>query len=220
MVVHSLLIHMVANGNGLLNAAANAGGLTVMVLVDVSDGIHDSLTFNADVRAGTIAVVDSVRIDDMVTLSSSGSKCSGDHGHCHHSGQKDRCNPRNSLLSQFHKTTSKLFCVSEKEESLSRYNTFLFFWQMPALSMQEVQKNCQRNKFKSADALLRKMPGAVLRSGRPAGPAGSDPAAFQPGSCPAQRRRTPDRFQLVAPSVCAPPLRSRFSGSQNLHIIL
>ena len=150
---------------------------------------------------------------------SSGSKCSGDHGHCHHSGQNDRCNPRNSLLSQFHKTTSKIFCVSEKEESLSRYNTFLFFWQMPALSMQEVRKNCQRNKFKSADALLRKMPGAVLRSGRPAGPAGSDPAAFRPGSCPAQRRRTPDRFQLVAPSVCAPPLRSRFSGSLNLHII-
>lgn len=29
---------------------------------------------------------------------SSGSKCSGDHGHCHHSGQNDRCNTRNIFL--------------------------------------------------------------------------------------------------------------------------
>ena len=134
-------------GSNLLMTAANAGGLTVTVLVDVSHGIDDSTIFSADVRAGTIAVVDTDLID-MVTLSSSGSKCSGDHGHCHHSGQNDRCNPRNSLLSQFHKTTSKIFCVSEKEESLSRYNTFLFFWQMPALSMQEVRKTARETSSK------------------------------------------------------------------------
>lgn len=123
MVVHSVLIHMIANG--LFCVAANTN---TVLIPDVSLGIDDISTLIADVRAGTIAVVDTGLID-MLTLISSGSKCSGDHGHCHHSGQNDRCNPRNSLLSQFYKTTSKIFCVSEKEESLSRYNIFLFFWQ-------------------------------------------------------------------------------------------
>ena len=117
ILVHPVVFRVVA----LLMTAANADGLTVTVLVDVRQGINDFTIFSADVRAGTIAVVDTDLID-MVTLRSSGSKCSGDHGHCHHSGQNDRCNPRNSLLSQFHKTTSKIFCVSKKEESLSEVN--------------------------------------------------------------------------------------------------
>lgn len=140
---------------------------------------------------------------------------------------------KHASFSVFIKQPPKFFVCLRKKNLSQDTTSFYSFGRMPALSMQEVRKNCQRNKFKSADALLRKMPGAVLRSGRPAGPAGSDPAAFRLGSfpgrtcfwrgtgqCPAQRRRTPDRFQLVALSVCAPPLRSRFSGSQNLHITL
>ena len=122
------LAHVVAPagvGSGRLGIAADTG-------IAVLEHTRHIFVINiAILIKGVDMMVGAInrRIEGADFSVSSGSKCSGDHGHCHHSGQNDRCNPRNSLLSQFHKTTSKIFCVSEKEESLSRYNTFLFFWQ-------------------------------------------------------------------------------------------
>ena len=56
MVVHSVLIHMVANG--LLSAAASTLGFTIVV--DVSLSVDHSITYIADVRAGAVAIVTSV----------------------------------------------------------------------------------------------------------------------------------------------------------------
>ena len=129
ILVHPVVFRVFAPagvGNGRLGIAADTG------IAVLEHTIRWCLIIIAILIKGLDKMVGAINrgIDGAgVFKVSSGSKCSGDHGHCHHSGQKDRCNTRNSLLSSFHKTTSKLFCVSEKEESLSRYNTFLFFWQ-------------------------------------------------------------------------------------------
>ena len=94
MVVHSLLIHMVANG--LFCVAANTN---TVLIPDVSLGIDDISTLIADVRAGTIAVVDTGLIDMLTLCSSESSRSHGqNHCACQHGGQKA------AELFQFHKT--------------------------------------------------------------------------------------------------------------------
>ena len=80
----------------LLCVAANT---STVLIPDVSRGIDDSCTSSADVRAGTITVINTYLLDVLALCSSESSRSHGqNHCACQHGGQKA------AELFQFHKT--------------------------------------------------------------------------------------------------------------------